>query len=112
MSETPIDPNLCFCGDAQEGAALGLLALMTGLSEACWFAGWATGLEFWLWDIAPGERGVTERQVALLRLLSDEADGWWVWNDEADRPEFLPLDTWKQRVEEIHGRGRPRARRD
>ena len=92
-----------FCEDAAEGARWGLLALMTGISQEAWCAGWMTGLENELWRAATGLPGpygrgvVTQRQADLLRLLSDEADGWWVY--DADRgPTFLPIDEWLRRA--------------
>jgi hypothetical protein len=88
------------CDTAAEGAALGLLGLMSGISEEYWYASWLRGLEFDLWNVAAntkyGHGTITERQAALLRLLSDECDGWWHWtNSEADSPEFVSLDEWR-----------------
>ena len=73
------------CGTAQSGAAQGLLALMCGISEDCYCAGWMMGLEDALWNVQPGTRygqgTITERQTTLLRLLAEEAGGWWRWSD-------------------------------
>jgi len=83
---------------AEEGAEYGLLCLMTGISEEHWAAGWMQGLEHRLWEMVEGgERGygmgeVTERQVQLLRLLSEEGDCWWRWDDG---PRQVSLDAWK-----------------
>lgn len=73
-----------FVDTAEEGAQAGLLALMAGISEELYCAGWMNCLEFDLWAIMQGTRSpdygmgvVTERQRALLRLLSEEAGGWW-----------------------------------
>lgn len=85
------------CGDATEGAALGLLALMTGISEEFWCAGWMMGLEYSLWRVEAGTRygqgGISERQATLLRLLSEECDGWWMWV-EHDGPCFIRTEQW------------------
>jgi hypothetical protein len=86
------------CDTTAEGAALGLLALMTGISEECWCAGWLQGLEFKLWNIqansAYGRGTITERQAVLLRLLSQESEGWWHWKDGAENPQFVSLAEW------------------
>lgn len=86
------------CDDASEGAAFGLIGVMTGISEACWCAGWLNGLEFQLWKArqGPGRFGqgeVTERQSSLLRLLAEECDGWWIY-DRADNPRFIRTAEW------------------
>lgn len=95
------DPNSIRCGDTEEGAALGLLGLMTGISEEFWCAGWMSGLEFDLWQ-APtgksyGQGQLTERQATLLKLLSDECDGWWYWRNH-DGPKFIRLDEWRAKL--------------
>lgn len=92
----PCTTEDAFCGDASEGAALGLLGLMTGISEEFWCAGWLTGLEFSLWKAPTGMRfgqgSITERQSQLLKLLSEESDGWWCWqNGEAT---FVCMADW------------------
>ena len=92
--------NAFFADAPEEGAQWGLLCLMTGISEGYWCASWLTGLELALWDAAyGGERTdgmsmVTDRQAALLRLLSEEAGGWWVWDGEIG-PRFLSLEEWR-----------------
>ncbi|WP_448208206.1 hypothetical protein [Azospirillum sp. sgz302134] len=94
----PVDPDECFCGAPDEGAALGLLGIMTGISENLWCAGWLTGLERILWEACqtPGRNSVTTaRQSTLLRLLAEEADGWWHWPEAADKPQFIRLADWK-----------------
>ncbi len=85
------------CGDTEEGAALGLLALMTGISEEFWCAGWMNGMEFDLWRRAAGTNYgqgiITERQATLLRLLHEECGGWWMW-DYARGPVFVRTEEW------------------
>ena len=75
---------------------MGLIALMTGLSEENWCAGWLSNMEYELWQVKPGARfgmgEITERQATLLRLLSEEAGGWWVWL--GDGPKFLTTTKW------------------
>ncbi len=90
-----------FCDLASEGAEAGLLALMTGISEEHWAASWMHGLEFALWRaVEGGPRGygmseISERQIRLLRLLSEEADGWWRWVGN-DGPRFVRLEDWRE----------------
>ena len=96
----PCNPNDVFCDGADEGAALGLLGLMTGISEENWCAGWMSGLEFSLWEARAGERCygmgvITERQSQLLKLLSEECDGWWRWDDG---PKFVRRSVWLKMI--------------
>ena len=105
----PVNPGDCFCESAEEGAAFGLLGLMTGLSEDLWCAGWLDDLEdLWcagwlddleyiLWDGSPdrplGLGVLTGRQRKLRRILSEECDGWWIWKD--GNPKFVSLEWWR-----------------
>lgn len=97
----PVEPDLVFCDQSDEGAALGLLGLMTGLSEEHWCSGWMSGLEFSLWEAKAGDRFgqgvITERQATLLRLLSEECDGWWYWVRDSG-PRFARLSEWREMV--------------
>ena len=92
-----VNPSECFCDSAEDGAALGLLGLMTGLSEAYFCAGWLDELEYRLWRAKPnqpfGAGEITARQAELLRLLSEESHGWWIWAD--GEPTFVSLDWWR-----------------
>lgn len=101
----PFNTDDVRCGAADEGAALGLLGLMTGISEEFWCAGWMSGLEFSLWGVPAGMRygqgNITERQSQLLKLLSDECDGWWWWNDGA---KFIRKADWLERFHQQAGR--------
>jgi hypothetical protein len=96
------------CESPAEGAALGLLGLVSGISEECWCASWLDGLEFDLWKAATnvnyGQGRITERQAKLLRLLSEECDGWWCWKgDETDNPQFVSLAEWRGILEQSVG---------
>lgn len=97
------DPNDIECDLAEEGAALGLLGLMKGISEEFWCAGWMSGMEYDLWRAEAGKRwgqgSLTERQATLLRLLSEECGGWWYWN-ENDGPKFIRTQEWVKRLRE------------
>ena len=87
-----------FCDLAEDGAKYGLLCLMTGISEEFWCAGWMMGLEYSLWNAAAGngQGRFTDRQVTLLKLLAEEADGWWVWSKKDGKPHFVRLETWRE----------------
>lgn len=97
-----IDPNEVRCCDTAEGAAVGLLGLMTGISEEYWCAGWMSGLEYDLWCAEAGKEygqgTVTDRQSRLLKDLSIECDGWWYWDHG---PKFIRLDAWRERLKEL-----------
>jgi hypothetical protein len=94
-----------FCKDAEEAAQLGLLGLMTGISEEGWCAGWLSNLEFDLWQACHGgptgygHHIVTPRQAQLLKLLSEAAGGWWVYEMDQGAV-FLPLEEWLRRLAE------------
>lgn len=91
----------CCFGDADDGARVGLLGLMAGISEELWCAGWMSGNEYSLWRMVEGgARGygmgeVEERDVTLLRLLSERCNGWWVYDEE---PKFLGMERWRERL--------------
>jgi hypothetical protein len=104
----PVNPGDCFCESAEEGSAFGLLGLMTGLSEDLWCAGWLDDLEYILWDGSPdqplGLGVLTRRQRKLLRMLSEECAGWWIWKD--GNPKFVSLEWWRAH---LVSRGREEA---
>jgi len=97
----PINPNDVMCDQADEGAALGLLGLMTGISEEFWCAGWMSGMEYDLWLAEPGKHygqgTLSARQATLLRLLSEECGGWWYWHGNQG-PKFITLDKWRDKI--------------
>lgn len=99
----PVDPNYVMCDATEEGAAMGLLGVMSGLSEEMWCAGWLSGLEHSMWAIRQGGSRkfgmgeVSQRQADLLRLLSEECSGWWVW-DDAKGPVFVRMSEWEKRL--------------
>jgi len=70
---------------------------MHDLSQQRWCAGWYGGLEFILWtEVAKGPEhdGDCDLPVARLRKLSQQADGWWVWDDEARSERFVSMAEW------------------
>ena len=97
------DHDAFFMDTLDEGARFGLLCVMTGISEQFYAAGWESGLEFSLWrmvcggarDYGLGE--ISERQVQLLRLLSEEAGGWWAWDEERGE-HFMNRKEWLVKV--------------
>ncbi len=100
------DVSALVVDDASEGAAVGLYALMAGISEEFWCAGWMHGLEYALWDALTNDgrrsygRGyISERQRDLLRMLADECCGWWMWDTDLGRIGFVRLPDWRQIVE-------------
>lgn len=105
MSDPTGMANDVRCSDAAEGAALGLLGLMTGISEEYWCAGLMSGMQYDLWHVEAGwryGRGViSERQASLLRLLHEECDGWWVWSGSYG-PKFLRTTAW---LDHLRARG-------
>ena len=98
MTAMLVNPYDLLCIDTTQAARVGLLALMAGISEEFWNAGWMNGMEFSLWQVKAGTRfgqdNITERQATLLRLLAEEAGGWWVWDGG---PKFLTADEWAAR---------------
>ena len=99
--------------DPTGAARCGLLALMFGLSEECWQAGWLSDLEYRLWEASPPTVGlgyITGRQVALLHLLAEEAGGWWTWADTED-PAFVPMAEWDRMFADWPRRQRDHADR-
>jgi hypothetical protein len=57
---------------------------MSGISEACWCAGWELGNEYVLWKMMHGgkrfygQREVTSEELEELRVLANHARGW-IW---------------------------------
>lgn len=94
-------PEILHGCDPGEAASYGLFALMSAISEDCWCAGWLTSLEHSLWTArqdGPMNFGmgiISQRQCDLLRLLSEEAGGWWVYDE---RPHFLSFENWQARL--------------
>jgi hypothetical protein len=90
-----------YCDTPDEGARFGLAAIMTGISEAGWCAGWMSGIEFDLWEAPAGKRIgqeiLTERQATLLKLLAEEAGGWWHYDAGL---KFVTTSTWEQMLHE------------
>lgn len=72
---------------------------MSDISEEHWCAGWTIGNEFSLWDILQargGEYGalaVEAGDIETLRVFSEKAGGWIVWDDE-EGPRFMLMADW------------------
>ena len=100
MGLRDIDPRL-ECESVEEAAALGLLALMKGISQDYRCANWLVDLEYDLWrtiEEPSAQLEISDRERILLRLLSEECNGWWVWDNERGEPKLLPLEEWRERV--------------
>lgn len=79
-----------------------LYLAMSRISEAGYCAGWTVDLEFFLWQAFLGgsrefgAKTVTEAEIAHLRTLSEQSGGWWYWNDESAKTQFIPMDEWQE----------------
>ena len=85
--------------DFQEGARTSIRALLAGISQEFYCSVWNYDIEWVVWDILDGKPSnvveLTEQQITLLRLLREEAGGWWAWDDEHG-PMFVPIDKVKR----------------
>ena len=88
-----------------EAARAALLERLRHVSEAATCAGWYGALEFIVWDRlgrAPSRLGqlvLDEALLTELELLARRAGGWFVYEPDADDPEFIPLADWQPRYE-------------
>lgn len=81
-----------------------LLVYMRHLSEENWAAGWLMDLEYTLWDWVLRWRSRSEPasefervnvpDTEVLSWLSEQAGGWWHWDEAAKEPKFVPLNEW------------------
>lgn len=95
-------------------AAIHLAALMSGISEDYYCAGWLIGLEVTLWGMLQGADRrfgmdmVTEEEIAAVRSLHEQCGGWIVWRergmDPRDQTEsgemFVTTEEWMQIVKD------------
>lgn len=88
-----------------ECAASMLCSRMSELSEEYYCASWLNGCEFTLWGFVvdgPGAWGLGEFQKSEadeLRILSETAGGWIVWDDAVCGNLFVAADEWRARWE-------------
>lgn len=99
---------------------------MSDISEEAWCAGWMTGNEFALWDIACnpqsdrryGQIIVSVGDAATLKDMADTIGGWIYWYDDEQEPDlpssewgprFVPMERWKKIVNEPRQGGRIRC---
>ena len=74
---------------------------MSDLSEEAYSAGWAKGLEFDLWEALEGRlkkygRLEVNREVQYnLKRLSDEANGWIVFDDNVEE-KYVSFANWEE----------------
>lgn len=75
-----------------------LLRVMREWSEDAYGAGWMSGLEFTVWSMVQRWRGgdprVNEMDSAMFHYLHEKSGGWWIWDDTAEHPVFVPAATW------------------
>ena len=91
-------PKLENCLD--ETAAYRLRNVMENISEDYYAAGWLIGLEYSLFSVAyAGDSfggfggSCTHDEIAQLITLSQQCQGWWMWNHN-ERRRFVPFDEW------------------
>ena len=85
------------CSSTSEGATIGLLALMTGISQEFHREEWHPGLEYDLWRAQHGV--VPSHHATLLRLLHEECGGWWGWEYVfTPGPRFFTTENWLERL--------------
>jgi len=79
-----------------------LYDLMSDLSEEYFFAGWICGCEDWLWrqlnNEGNGNYNITDDQRKELEAAKNRAGGWIIWDDDANEPGFLTIESWKNKV--------------
>jgi len=79
-----------------------LLQRMCHYSEECYCAGWMTGNEATLWEIATTNRrqygpvALTDDDARELRQLGEDAGGWWVYSDIGQGWKFVTLPAWRR----------------
>lgn len=81
----------------EQGITAGLLVkLMSAISEEYWCAGWMHNLEYTLWDVVSGKREdiCTPEEIEQLKYLSGKCGGWIVWDEQAKREKFVPIQDW------------------
>jgi hypothetical protein len=84
-------------------AAEELAALMSEISERCYYAAWEGGIEEVLWQALTygptnwGHDRITTDDIARLRELSSRCAGWIKWTDSDSSIRFVPVSEWKAR---------------
>lgn len=73
------------------------------ISQAGYCAGWAMDIEFFLWQLVLngsetefGVKTITAQEIARLKLLSEQSDGWWYWSNKENDALFITLDKWQE----------------
>jgi len=74
-----------------------LLRIMRDLSEEYYAAGWMSGLEHYLWNLALRQNTV---EGQMLLYCAETSGGWWIWDDKAGGHVFVPLAAWKSAYRE------------
>lgn len=102
--------------DLRRSAAVALATTMQTLSQDTYFASWAVNAEYTLWRLRENgandddkELGITDRHCMILKLLSEECDGWWMYpidenGKHVDTPlTFVTLEAWCEHVNQFRG---------
>ncbi len=100
-------------------SAYALVNLMSDISEKCMCAGWCMGTEFALWNFLHNQKTLESRtwgmgeitlsNINLLQELSQKSGGWWIWDDDKDREQFLYLDEAKKYFESWEKSSQPQT---
>lgn len=74
---------------------------MSNISEEGWAAGWMDGLEYELWHMVlhgPAQYGfkfIDEQTIQQLKYLSEQANGWIVFDDTTEES-AVSLSDWER----------------
>ena len=99
------ESNINLEQSAERAAAIELRDLISDISESAYYAGWQMGIEYILWEklinqekgsIELGVESFSQSTLENLKELSQKAQGWWLWKDEAKDKVFIPLNLWSQ----------------
>jgi len=82
-----------------------LLRVMRDWSEDAYQAGWQDSLEVTIWSMIlkweSGDEDIHALDAAMFKYLSETSKGWWIWDETAGHPVFLPLKTWKKMYSDL-----------
>lgn len=72
-----------------------LMARMLDESEVYWGSSW--GDEYQMWECEPASRPMLDEdppEPTKLKELASIAGGWFVWSEDEEDIEFVPMDRW------------------
>ncbi|MDX2469399.1 MAG: hypothetical protein QNL04_02350 [SAR324 cluster bacterium] len=80
-----------------KGFAQTLAEYMTEMSRKYYGSSWMDQLEFELWNELSGEDDMLEpEEIAKLKQLSQNCDGWIMKNLREDNLSFMTLGSWRE----------------